>query len=486
MGKQEEKAVSTPVKRLGKAHYIKTDKGLFPFSVLKEAELKKVPSKQIKDELRWLGTYGLIPHPYEYSALVELQENCSYFDSCVRTIAEDVVGAGWELVPREEGGEKVSDAERSLCMTLFDDTNSEGDTFDETLQRLIIDWGMFGQFALEVGRENKIANGLFHMQAHSIFIHKDREKFAQKLHDKKRWFKLFGLEEDIDGETGEPTTDPEKIAHEIIYHRNYSLRSAFYGQPPILPAIGAVVGSINVRNYNLAFFENYGVPAALVTLEGEWEEGTCKQISDFIDTEIKRTENAHKTIVLEMPEGGKVEWEPIVVEVKEGSFSFYFKSQRDEILSIYKMPPYRIGIVETGSLGGNIATEATKIYNQATIQPIKNLVGQLLSDTIIREGLGCENTLLRFKKMDTRDMDALIDRWVKLFGMAAINIDYIRGELNLEDKVDHGATYYIASQYLPVGEENFERSLKTLSKHETKEMVEREVKEALKRLGRAK
>lgn len=469
------KAESTA--RKGKVHFIKTNKGLFPFAVLKDAELKKVPSRQIKDEIKWIGQEGLLPHPYEYSTLVELQENCTYFDACVRQIAQDVVGAGWEFVPREEGG-KVPDSERLLCEKLFGDTNSEGDTFDETLERLIIDWEMFGQFALEVGREGDTINGLFHMPAYSIYIHKDRDKFVQKLHEKKRWFKNFGEEGDLDEKTGRPAKENAEAAHEIIFHRNYSLRSTYYGQPPILPSVGAVIGSINVRNYNLSFFDNYGVPAAMVTLEGEWDEGSCKHISDFIDTEIKRTENAHKTIVLELPEGGKVEWNPIVVEVKEGSFQFYFKSQRDEIMSTYKMPPYRIGIAEEGSLGGNVAFESTKIYNQSVIQPLKNLVGALFSDTLIREGLECQATILRFKKMDTRDIDALAKRWEKLFGLSVINVNYIRAELNME-KVDHGDDYYIHNSFLPVGEETFDRTVKSLSSQETKEMIEKEVLEAL-------
>lgn len=476
------KAESITTERKGKVHYIKTNKGLFPFSVLKDAEKKKVPSTQLKSELQWLGKEGLIPHPWEYPSLIELQENCTYYDACVRQIAQDVVGAGWELVPRDEDG-KVPDTERALCEGLFRDTNSEGDTFDEILERLIIDWGMFGQFALEVGREGELVNGLFHMPAYSVFIHKDKDKFAQKLNNKIKWFKNFGSEVNILQETGQEIGDgtDEKAAHEVVFHRNYSLRSTYYGQPPILPSVGAVIGSINVRNYNLAFFENYGVPAALVTLEGDWDEDSCKHISDFIDVEIKRTENSHKTVVLELPEGGKVTWKPLVVEVKEGSFQFYFKSQRDEILSTYKMPPYRIGIAETGSLSGSTASESTKIYNQSVIQPIKNMVSALFSETIIKQGLNCEETILRFKKMDTRDMDALVDRWVKLFGLAVINVNYIRGELGLEDKVDHGDVYYIASQYLPVGEETFETSIKTLTKEENKAIIENQVKEAMKR-----
>jgi len=73
-----------------------------------------------------------------------------------------------------------------------------------------------------------------------------------------------------------------------------------------------------------------------------------KYINDFLDVEIKGSSNAHKTLVLELPTGGSLTWKPLSVDVKEGSFNLYYKQSRDEVLSSYKMPPYRIGISETG------------------------------------------------------------------------------------------------------------------------------------------
>ncbi|GAH97641.1 unnamed protein product, partial [marine sediment metagenome] len=85
------------------------------------------------------------------------------------------------------------------------------------------------------------------------------------------------------------------LANELIFYKNYYPQSEYYGAPNILPSIGAVMGLIGVRDYNLAFFENYGIPAALIILKGRWSKDTAKQISDFIDVELKGSEQAHKT-----------------------------------------------------------------------------------------------------------------------------------------------------------------------------------------------
>jgi len=210
---------------------------------------------------------------------------------------------------------------------------------------------------------------------------------------------------------------------------------------------------ISVRDYNLSFFDNYGVPAALVTLEGDWEENSMKYINDFLDVEIKGSSNAHKTLVLELPSGGSLTWKPLSVDVKEGSFNLYYKQSRDEVLSSYKMPMYRIGISETGSLGGSTARESTAIYINSTIAPLQKAVNRVLTKSIVHNGLNCEHINFQFNKIDTRDLDSEVKRWQTLFSLGAINANYIRDKLNLE-KVDHGDDYYIAATYLPISEES--------------------------------
>jgi len=262
------------------------------------------------------------------------------------------------------------------------------------IEKCIIDWGVVGWFAIEVSRDpaSKEVNGLWHIPAHTIRVHKSKELFCQVRNNKYRWFKQIGLEKNFDADTGnEVSAKAHNLANEIIFFKNYYPRSSYYGAPNILGAVGAARGLISVRDYNLSFFDNYGVPAALVTLEGDWEENSMKYINDFLDVEIKGSSNAHKTLVLELPSGGSLTWKPLSIEVKEGSFNLYYKQSRDEVLSSYKMPPYRIGISETGSLGGSTAKESTAIYINSTIAPLQKAVNRILTKSIVHNGLNCEH-----------------------------------------------------------------------------------------------
>jgi PBSX family phage portal protein len=440
--------------KLGRVHrFVKTDKGLFPLEFLQKAEKKTVESQQLKADSRYLREHGLMPPPFNVNSLMTLQDNCAYFDACVRQIAEDVVGQGYEIAPIDE--KKINEAEQAVIEEFFADPNGDlTETTEEIIKQSVVDWGVTGWIALEVSRESgpgSKVNGLWHLPAQTIRIHQDKTKFCQLRDSRKQWFKAYGSDVKMSDKTGNEVKGNRNLAHEIIWHIRYYPQSDYYGVPNIYPAVGALFGLIGIRDYNLAFFENYGIPAALVTLEGKWEGQSAKQINDFLDVEIKGSTAAHKTLVLELPIDGKVTWKPLSVEVKEGAFSVYMKGLQDEVLVSYKMPPYRIGIAEQGALGGSVASEATRIYIDSIIVPLQKAIAKLLTKTLIEEGLDSKLYMLRFKTLDMRDWDALVKRWTALFGMAAINADYIRAELGLEERKDGGGDqYYISSTYVSV------------------------------------
>lgn len=454
-----------PADRVGKAYFtqtfVKTSKGLFPIEKLEKAAKaeQRTASRQIKTDQRFMADNNLVPLPFAVTGLLTLMDNCSFFDACVRQIAKDVIGQGWELALREDVEEETDAlaAERKTLEDFLLDPNTEEDSLEDVIERCIIDWGSIGWFGIEVTRDvSGAVNGLFHVPAATLRVHRDSNKFCQIRNVEKVWFKRFAYDKEVDSKTG----SEEKVdspASEMIFYRNYWPQSSWYGAPLILSAVGAVKALIGIRDYNLAFFENYGVPAAIVTIKGCWDEDSTKQIADFIDTEIKGSNAAHKTIVLNPPEGGEVTWEPLVVEVKEGHFKLYFKQVRDEILVCYKMPSYRIGIVELGSLGGSTAVEATRIYIDSVVDPLKLVVERIFSEKILKDGMGNEHYEFDLGELDIRDETAEIDNLIKLFGVASLSPNEIREAMG-KDTLDKeqfpwAEQYFMLSTYVPAGTE---------------------------------
>ena len=307
-----------------------------------------------------------------------------------------------------------------------------------------------------------MVNGMWHVPAQTIRVHKDFDKYCQVREDKKVWFKRFGLEEDINLKTGKKeAAEGENRANELIYYRNYYPQSDYYGAPNILSSVGSIMGLIGVRDYNLAFFENYGIPAALIILKGKWDKASAKQISDFIDVEIKGTENAHKTMCIHPGRDSTFEYIKLSVEVKEGSFAVYHKSLRDEVLVAYKMPPYRIGIAEEGSLGGSTAGESTRIYAASVVTPLEKDIERLVTQKLIFEGLKCENYIFELKELDLRDLDAEAKRDLIYFGLGALTSNQILTRLG-KKTYPEGNQYFVLSTYLPIGEESMEKKATVL------------------------
>jgi len=443
--------------------FIRTTKGVYPISVLEKAEIKKT-SKQLKKELQF-GIKSLMTPPYNPYTFLEFSESCAIFSSCVEQIAEDVVGNGYSL-ELNEGQEENSEtkAEYERINKLLKHANPK-ETLREVFSKAVIDYGTIGWFGIEAvdskdtnTKEVEIAE-LYHIPAHTLRIHKDGEKYCQLRNDKKMWFKDITSEEDIDERTGEKISEEgnENKANSLIFFKRYYAKSSYYGIPNIITALGSVIGLLGIRDYNLAFFENFGVPVALITLEGEWEEGSAKKVRDWLDDEVRGSNNAHKTMVFETPEGTKFTYKPLAIEQQEGSFKVYQQSLKDDILIAYRMPGERIGVKTVGPLGGNIATEATKIYAESVVEPLQTKFQNLINMVILEQGLHCQYYKYKFNKLDTRDMKALTEKCTMLLEHGAMTPNQIRKEMSLGQRYDGGDAYYMKGGMLEIGEEQVQK-----------------------------
>lgn len=462
--------------RKGKA-FIYTSKGhLVSLKKLDRYEVKKT-SKQLKEDRQYFKEKGLISPPYDPGVFLDYYESNGYLMRSVDQVAQDVGGLGYTLKPKEEVDlktNKIALEIKGKMEKLLLRPNDE-DSLIQILKHLITDWGSMGWWCLEIVRNMKdeIAE-LYYVPAHTIRVHESSNKYCQIRYIKgkkaHRWFKNFGYEKDVHKDTGEEKEKngitEEDRANELIFYRNFTSRSDFYGTPNILGSIGAVLTLIGIRDYNLSFFENYGVPSALVVLQGEWDEDSDKTIKEFLDTEIKGSENAHKTLVLQIPEeGGKLEWIPLETKKKdEGGFKIYLKMQRDEVLVAYSMPPYKLGIAEEGALGGNTAKESNINYIFSMIRPLQLDMefifnGRILPTFYEKDKEKDFIPLFDFflKVTDTRDLDAEVKRCFQLFSVGAMNPNQIRKKLDLGDSYDEGETYHIGAQFKPIGEESMEK-----------------------------
>ena len=435
-------------KKKGNA-FVMMNKGMYAYDLI--AKAKKESSKQLKQFQKFMSAHDLINPPYNPTTFLVLLESNPIFARCVKQIAIDVAGLGWTLQLVEGKAENKSELDK---LNLFLDHPNPDNSFRSILKQSLVDYGSVGWFTMEVIRStvgDEVAE-VYHVPAYTIKVHRDKDKFCQIRNTKKVWFKKFGKEEDISAKEGdEGIFGKDDKANELIFHKNYYPRSDYYGAPDILPAIGDVMGAISQRDYNLAFFQNYGIPSAIITLEGNWEDDAKTIVQNFIKKEIQGTENAHKTLVMQVPdtEGVKFTYTPLTGDQpKEGGFKLYAQDRRDNIMIAYSMPPERIGVRVTGKLGGNVATEAMKVYVQSVVEPLQQDMEEIINEKLLQS----EIYKFKFNDIDLRDYNTEADLHTKLVGSAIETPNEARVELMGKKEYPEGDKFYVGTSLVEVGE----------------------------------
>ncbi len=458
--------------------------------------LNKYTTKEASQQLKadaFQSAYGpekLVVPLYNPLQLTNLLEMNTYHMRCCKIKARDSAGLGWLIKSKVDGLEEST--EFNTLRGFFED---QLEPITTTLDRMMYDYEVMGYGALELTREGYKHDGepanLFHIPAHTLRVHLSGEKLCQIRGGKKKWFKFIGVEKDIDKATGQEyplgSLDVNKCATEIIWFKNYTPKSDYYGMPDIIPALGAIYGDISRRDYNIAFFDNYGVPAYAVFITGDFDMGDTDENgrTDFEKTIEDHFKNLrkepHSTLILSVPsgQGGEVEikFEPLSVETKEASFRLYRTDNRDEVLSAHAVPPYRAGIAETGSLGGSTAEESTEIYKTSVIKPRQEMIETALNLHVVQNGFEIYEWEFRLGSIDNTDEEHDLKMVQGLFSMGAITPNQIINHFGERFGLTVSDSPYMNMHYIngtPVEEREV---------NETVNSTLKELDRAFKRLG---
>ena len=370
--------------------------------VITDLAIKQSLSRRKGDPFTdYYSTENLVIPPYNLDTLANLCELNVYHNIAIRVKVLDIVGQGWGLNPIKDN---PSEEQRQKILAFF---NNQSESLENILEKTWMDFEATGCGYMEVVREGYEPDGeivsIHHLPSKTIRVKHRKEAYCQFKGGKSFvWFKPFGADYDIDCDTGNrvelKSLPPESRATEIIAFMNYSPLSQHYGIPDILPSIGALQGWISQRDFNLNFFETYGVPSYMVSISGDYDLGEPDDKGEYAIVKLikehlkKLKENPHSPLIVAIPSStpdGKVEikFEPVSTDIKEGHFENFRKACRDEILSAHAVSPYRLGIAEIGNLGGTTAKENNETYYANIVKPRQRLVCEQMN-RLLRDGLG--------------------------------------------------------------------------------------------------
>jgi hypothetical protein len=368
-------------------------------------EGKSIGSRKLREKYGTvLDGVSCATRPFDFYLYAFATTLNTYHARAIRAKVKDIVGRSWRL-----NGEAPKAIQAALTEFF---TNAFGElTFSQGMGNVWTDYESLGNGYLEVVPTVKGEPAeLTHIPSTEMWVRLDQLGFVQQKNGLYSHFRLFGAPPEWYADL--PASDPlakGKEATSVIHFSRYFPLSPYYGVPSIMPAWNKLALMVLETEYNLQFFNNNAIPDYAVILDGEWADDAESLISEYFRTHLKG--QAHKTLVMQAPNGGKITFEKLTSDnAKEGSFRLLRQDCRDEILQAHGVPPQKVGIVETGRLGGNQGSAQITEYKNSIVEPGQESVATALTK-IITTGFEVKGLAFEFDPYDIEDakLEADID-----------------------------------------------------------------------------
>lgn len=400
-------------------------------------------SSKYEDDIYLNGydVFDLKSPPYDLNALSNIFEENFIHNAACMTKAVNCCGLGWDWRQSKQSVRKISRAtdvdkkkritERCLDQMealdeVFENFSTE-ETFAETWQKAMIDFYSLGNGYIEIGRRNDGTIGYVgHVPAVDIRVRRKRDGYIQMTYNKATQQYVF-FRNFQDKETADPTGKDDR-PNELIHLKMYTPTNTFYGVPSIISAMAAVVGDKFAKQYNIDYFENKAIPRYAIVVKGaKLSAESMREVVKFFRNEVKG--KSHGTLIIPLPAqmGDKVDikFEKLEADIQDGSFQKYRNSNRDEIVSVHRVPPGKLGI--TGSSNLAISRDGDKTFKEQVIGPDQTLVENKIN-RIVREFT--DTIDFEFTRMDIVDEDMrsrIDDRLARLGALTRNEIREARG-----------------------------------------------------------
>lgn len=362
--------------------------------------------------------------------------------------------SGWDITNIDRRGVALSTENKKKTIKdnkLYDffDNCTLFDNFTELSKQIVVDYETYSFATVEVLRNKKGDPAkLLHIPAESCRLSRklivpgyDRDtdlKFMlQVVNRHERVYKIF----DEDGVAGLIEPNTKNQMSEILFIRGYHVNGGKYGIPGWVTSLKSMVGYDKVAQYNINFFNNEAVPRfAVIVQGGKLDTEEKNLIRNYFKNDLKGVENAHKTLVLTTGKGAQVKLVPLATEIKDGSFRFYRKDNRDEIISSHGVPPHRIQVYDSGNAGTLSPTSLfniDKAYKYSMIVPLQQKLTSMFN-SIIKTGFGIKGKSLVYNDLDIDEekqkaeiMKTVASAHEKYYNIGVMTIDEVRDDLKL-------------------------------------------------------
>jgi len=427
------KTVTSKRKRVTRAHSVKAETGAIGYGAT--IGTGGGESQQIPQDIIRRTRKDVIEPPLgecSFENLAQLLTDSTDFSTVVEQESTDVAGRGWHIDPMDPDTE-MDEAEMDAALALLTSPHPSM-TLGDIVKCVTMDYLVLGNAWMEVIREgndpNGLPSGLAHAPGIMMRINASMKGFVMLSHDYNNIAYFRTLFSDPDDPSSLDSRDGH-VLNEMIFFRRYHPGSAWYGVPKIASAFRAIKGNIYSAERNIRFFLNRAYPEWSISIKQTTDNINREAIEELEQDLVEHFRNLLKgddfrTLINSLPSGVELEFQELAAKLNDGELRNYRLDNRDEILRAYQMMPNRVGVIESGNLGGGTGESQIEIYNTSVVKPLQEMFERVIDALLHAErplGLGLKTVRFKFDEIDSIDeqREATIAATISSTGWLTVN-----------------------------------------------------------------
>jgi HK97 family phage portal protein len=373
----------------------------------------------IDKKARWnsWSTERAIKYGYKTSAVVY---------SCINLISKSASSVPWHVYRRNAQGEKevVPNHPLSLLIEKPNPFMSRKDLIERITSHLYLG----GNSITSKVRANDIVSELWILPPDAMKIVPSQTDFISHYE-----YRADGIVHRIE-------------TRDIIHNKFIDPGNMFWGMSPLQAGAKQIDTDVSAMEWNKVSLQNRAITDGVFSFENPLTHEQWTEARKMVREQYSGASNAHTPWVL----GNNAKWQPLSLSPQEMDFIESRKFTREEICSIFGVPPVMIGYYENATLA-NIET-GRKIFWQDTIVPyledLKNCLNLALSNDFGGEDLELSYDLSKVDALQ-ENMTEKITNAKSLWSMGVpFNMVNQRMELDFDD-IPGGDVGYLPSSLLP-------------------------------------
>lgn len=263
------------------------------------------------------------------------------------------------------GSSIVYNESNSVIQKLKDEANKDGETLDDVIKKVIVDYLIFGGFALQV-IYNKLGeiNELYWLDFRNV----RRNKEGDKVYYSDDWIKHANdyITYDI--------FNPENNKGTSVFYFKGHISRGIYPVPRYNGALSAIETSTEISKFHLnSILNNFSGNFIINFNNGQPTEDVQKEIEKKVKDKFSGADNAGKFLIAfnDSKENGVS-----VERIQDDNFDKKYESLRTdtfkEIFVAFRAIPQLFGYSLEGTAFSRVEfLEAYDLYNRTTVQPIQ-------------------------------------------------------------------------------------------------------------------